>query len=90
MEFVRVLLEAGADPNDHSPANQHDRRRYRWAMQRDPDGVSAELALDHRFPGLAVVVGEANEGVDRAQLEGWYRDEHLPSVEANRPSPKGR
>ena len=53
---------------------------YEWAVQRDADGVSAELALDHPFAGLVAVIGEAAEGVSRAEVSRWYRDEHLPTV----------
>jgi len=54
--------------------------RYRWGVQRDPDGVSAELALDHHYPGLAVVVGERSPGVDEAAAEARCRDEVLPNL----------
>ncbi|MHB1487208.1 MAG: hypothetical protein ACYCS7_02220 [Acidimicrobiales bacterium] len=51
---------------------------FDWGVQRDPDGVSPELALDHRYPGLVVIVGEVNAGSDRDKLGAWYRHEHLP------------
>ncbi|MHB8669878.1 MAG: hypothetical protein ACYDAD_04840 [Acidimicrobiales bacterium] len=54
--------------------------RYEWGAQRDPEGVSAELALDHRYPGLVAVVGELADGVDPAQLASWYRDDLLPPI----------
>jgi len=53
---------------------------YEWGFQRDPDGVSAELALDHRFPGLAVVVGELAAGASHAEVAEWYQGEYLPSA----------
>jgi hypothetical protein len=53
---------------------------YEWGVQRDPDGVSAELALDHRFPGLAVVVGDVAEGSSHEELARWYREEYLPGA----------
>jgi len=53
---------------------------YEWGVQRDPDGVSAELALDHRFPGLAVVVGEVAEGSSHDELARWYKEEYLPGT----------
>ena len=53
---------------------------YEWGVQRDPDGVSAELALDHRFPGLAVVVGELAAGAAHAAVADWYQAEYLPSA----------
>jgi hypothetical protein len=52
---------------------------YQWGVQRDDDGVPAELALDHRFPGLAVVIGERSAGTSPEQVEQWYRDE-LPKM----------
>ncbi|HEX9234945.1 MAG TPA: hypothetical protein VF972_01555, partial [Actinomycetota bacterium] len=54
--------------------------RYRWGTFRDEDGVPAELALDHRFPGLVVVFVEAEEGRDREGVGEWFRDDHLPKV----------
>jgi hypothetical protein len=51
---------------------------FDWSLQRDPEGVPAELALDHDFGGLAVVVGEAAEGVERDDVGRWYRQAHLP------------
>jgi hypothetical protein len=54
--------------------------RYRWGTFRDPDGVPPELALDHRFPGLAVVFVEVGEGEDRDAAGDWFRDEHLPKA----------
>ena len=65
---------------DHIHTQLYD---YRWGAFRDPDGVSAELALDHRYPGLAVVVGEISEGADAAAVEAWYRNEHLPDLFAD-------
>ena len=53
--------------------------RFDWAVRRDDDGVPAELALDHRFPGLVVVVGDAADGETRAEVDGWYRHEFLPA-----------
>jgi hypothetical protein len=53
---------------------------YEWSAQRDPNGVSAELALDHRFAGLAVVVGELAGDASHADVGEWYRDEYLPSA----------
>jgi hypothetical protein len=54
--------------------------RYRWGTFRDDDGVPPELALDHRFPGLAVAFVEANEGEVRDAVGEWLRDEHLPKA----------
>lgn len=57
-----------------------------WSVQRDPDGVSIELALDHDFQGLVVIAGDAVEGVERSQVHDWYRDTHLPSFLAGSPA----
>ena len=51
--------------------------RYRWGAFRDDDGVPPELALDHRFPGLAVAFVEANQGEDRDQVGERLRDDYL-------------
>lgn len=50
---------------------------FDFAVARDPDGVPAELALDHRFPGLAMVVGQAGDG-GREVLDARLRGELLP------------
>jgi hypothetical protein len=52
--------------------------QYAWGEQRDPDGVPPELALDHRFPGLAVAVAEAAEGHTAEELGDWYRRSCAP------------
>ena len=54
---------------------------YDWEHRRDgEDGVPAELTLDHRFPGMVSVFGELAEGVERAAVDAWYREEYLPSL----------
>lgn len=58
----------------HTLLYQHD-----WAVYRDPDPVPAALALDHRFEGLAVVIGEASGA--REDVDAWYREEHLPRMQ---------
>jgi hypothetical protein len=56
---------------------------YEWGVFRDgEDGVSAELALDHRFPGMAAVVVEGDDG---PALDRWLREEHLPGALAGSP-----
>ena len=56
---------------------------YEWAASRDGDaGVPVELAFDHRFPGMVAVIGEAAEGTAVADVDRWYREEHLPSAMA--------
>jgi hypothetical protein len=55
---------------------------YEWAVVRDADGPSPELALDHRYAGLAAVVVD---GDDRTTLEAWYRDAYLPGAIAGGP-----
>ena len=54
--------------------------RYAWERSRDPDGLPAELALDHPSAGLVAVFTDRAEGVDAAEFEAWMRDEHLGSL----------
>jgi hypothetical protein len=54
--------------------------QYEWSERTSTNGPSAELALDHHYPGMVMTVGEAAEGVDRAEVAAWYREEHLPPV----------
>jgi hypothetical protein len=42
---------------------------------RDDDGVPVELALDHRYPGLAVVVVEPVDPTRRGELSSWLRSD---------------
>jgi hypothetical protein len=53
---------------------------YEWGGFRDPDGVPAELALDHRFPGLVAIIGQRAAGVSAADVGRWYRQDHLPRM----------
>lgn len=57
--------------------------RYRWGTFRDPDGVPAELALDHAFPGLAVTFCDATG--DREAAAAWFADDLLPRTVAGSP-----
>ena len=43
--------------------------RYLGAAHRDPDGVPVELAFDHGYPGLGVVVVEPAPGTTRDELQ---------------------
>lgn len=59
---------------------------FAWASQRSADGPSPELALDHRYGGLVVVVGEQVAGADAAAVRGWFSDQWLPSAYAATPA----
>jgi hypothetical protein len=51
---------------------------YRGGVFRDAEnGVPAELALDHPFKGLVVVIGES---ADRTEALRWYRENFLPDA----------
>jgi hypothetical protein len=54
---------------------------YKFAEERaaDADGVPAELALDHRFRGLGVVIGEPAEGASMEDVSAWFAARPLPS-----------
>ncbi|ARR54651.1 hypothetical protein HY78_15030 [Rhizorhabdus wittichii DC-6] len=52
--------------------------RYAGGAFRDADGVPAELALDHGYPGaMAIMVDAAEEG---DTVAGWLRDDVLPGL----------
>ena len=51
-----------------------------WAVFRDDDGVPAELALDHPFEGVVLMMTELAEGASAGDLERWVREEHLPKA----------
>ncbi len=55
---------------------------YRGATLRDPDGVPPELALDHRFAGLAVTFVQ---GADRKELSARLAAEVWPALQADSP-----
>jgi hypothetical protein len=76
---VHELHRAGRmfEHRDHVHTKMY---RYRWGVFRDNDGVPAELALDHPFPGLAALFVEADEGVDRDRVGDWLLSEYLPGA----------
>jgi hypothetical protein len=51
--------------------------RHRWSAFRDPDGVPAELALDHPYEGIVLTMIDRAPG-NAAGVERWLRQEHLP------------
>ena len=53
---------------------------YRFHGERaaDADGVPVELALDHRFRGLAAVIGEPTDGTSLEELDAWFASRPLP------------
>lgn len=53
---------------------------HRWAACRDDDGVPPEVALEHLFPGLVMVISERPEGVSAEARERWLLEERLPQV----------
>jgi len=53
--------------------------KYRGEVHADPDGVPAELALDHRYPGLVLVICELADGVQDTQITEWVQSRPLPS-----------
>ena len=52
----------------------------------DQDGVPVELALDHHYPGLAVVVVEPTEGTNRQALQDWLEAGCVKSLLAGTPA----
>ncbi|HEY3723577.1 MAG TPA: hypothetical protein VGN59_09500 [Acidimicrobiia bacterium] len=53
--------------------------KYRGEAHADPDGVPAELALDRRYPGVVLVIGELADGVKDTQVTEWVQSRPLPS-----------
>ena len=53
---------------------------HRFAVMREDDGIPPEVALDHPFPGIVLMLSERPEGVTREAREAWLVDEHLPST----------
>jgi hypothetical protein len=73
---VKVLIDADRmfDKRTHIHTQLYN---YLGSVSRDGDGgVPAELALDHRFPGLVVVIGRANG--DREEALAKLRTDVVP------------
>ena len=47
--------------------------QLRWQVGRDADGVPAELAQEHPFAGVTLLMVDRAEGVDREAFEAAYR-----------------
>ncbi|HLN43881.1 MAG TPA: hypothetical protein VK215_15590 [Acidimicrobiales bacterium] len=79
VDQVKALHKAGRmfEERDHVHTLLY---RYAWERSRDPDGLPAELALDHPSAGLVAVFTDRSEGVDAAEFEAWMRDEHLAAL----------
>ena len=46
----------------------------RWCAERDPDGVPPELALEHPFAGVVLLMVDREEGVAQEDFEQAYRE----------------
>lgn len=46
---------------------------YRWQVERDADGVPPELALEHPFAGVVMLMVDRNPGVERDRFEAEYQ-----------------
>jgi len=57
----------------------------RFAASRDSDGVPAELALDHPWNGLVLVMVDRHQDVSPKEATAWLRDELLPEAMADTP-----
>ncbi len=53
---------------------------HRYAACRDADGIPPEVALDHLFAGVVMVLSERPEGVSAEEREAWMLETHLPQV----------
>lgn len=53
--------------------------RYEGEHHAHPDGVPAELALDHRYRGLVMGIGEMAPGVTTRDVADWTTSRPLPA-----------
>jgi len=76
---VRWLYENGRgfDQRTHVHTSNYD---FLSVVYADPDGVPLELALDHAYQGLGVVVVEPADGVDRDRLRHWLEADAAPAL----------
>jgi hypothetical protein len=51
---------------------------HRWTACRDEDGIPPEVALDHPFSGVVMLISERPEGVTVADRDRWLLEEDLP------------
>lgn len=60
--------------------------RHRWAACRDEDGVPPEIALEHPFAGVGLLISERPEGVSAEDRERWLLETALPERLAGSPT----
>lgn len=53
---------------------------HRYAACRDDDGVPPEIALEHLFGGVVMVLSQRPEGVSAEEREAWMLETHLPKM----------
>jgi hypothetical protein len=56
--------------------------RYEWGMFRDSDGVPPELALEHPYAGIGVVMIDRAEDASESAFDSWLRDHTQPKAGA--------
>jgi hypothetical protein len=74
---VKELDAAGRTNWDRIPYWGY-RTSFEWSVSRDPDGVPPELALEHRYPALALAVVKARDGAEISEASAWYRRHVAP------------
>lgn len=52
---------------------------HRFTACRDDDGIPPEVALDHPFAGVVLLIHERPEGVSASEREKWLLEEDLPN-----------
>jgi hypothetical protein len=88
----------GFQERTHAHTSIYDLKSVRYA---DEDGIPLELALDHHFRGLGVLVTEPADGVSAADHQQWIESEAVPGLLGapgisswsgwmKRPAPPGR
>jgi hypothetical protein len=76
---VNQLIAQGRMLDSRAPA-QAGFYRHRWSALRDADGVPAELALEHPFAGVVMLMIDRAPDVSAEQLDRWYVEDHLPAT----------
>lgn len=78
-DFNKVLVAHGRtfEDRDVQTATTYD---YVGGIFADLDGVPAELALEHRYPGVVWTWVERDPGTPFDELRNWLLEEHLPAT----------
>ena len=57
---------------------------YRWDVNRDADGVPVELALEHPYQAMHILIGERNDDTDMGAVDDWFKAKLPESLKGSR------